>query len=223
MDAILAGLIDGAALAAHLVDSEAGDVETEAQPDARAIRLDGRRRMARVRQRDALRDVLPTPPAPGEQYHIISSAKWDFWTWVPAMIQWLGGRTDSLYCSTWTASRAGITELFELCDAGKIGSVGFLTGLYFKRRESAVYATLLGGLRRRGHRYRAFPNHAKILLLRNEARGDYLSIEGSANLTSNPRTEQYCITNDQALWTFYRDWFEESLAKIKEDKEAGKT
>jgi len=49
VDAILAGLIDGAALAAHMVDSEAGDVETEAQPDARAIRLDGRRRMARVR------------------------------------------------------------------------------------------------------------------------------------------------------------------------------
>ena len=87
MDAILAGLIDGAALAAHMVDSEAGDVETEAQPDARAIRLDGRRRMARVRQREALRDVLPTPPATGEQYHIISSAKWDFWTWVPAKIK----------------------------------------------------------------------------------------------------------------------------------------
>lgn len=216
VDSILAGLLDGASLAAHLAESEAGDIETDRQPSPRAVRLDARRRFARVRQREALRDVLPTPPAPGEQYHIISAAKWDFWTWVPEMITWLGGRTDWLYCSTWTANRAGIIEMFELCDAGAIGSIGFLTGVYFKRRESAVYATLLGGLRRRGFRYRAFPNHAKILLLSNEARGDWLTVEGSANLTSNPRTEQYCITNDQALWAFYRDWFEESLAKIPE-------
>ena len=97
--------------------------------------------------------------------------------------------------------------------ASRIGTVHFLTGLYFKRRETSVYSRLLNGLRDRGSTFRAFQNHAKILLLNHG--DDHYTITGSANLTANPRAEQYDWTNDRAVWTFYRDWFAEMLRDVK--------
>jgi hypothetical protein len=86
-----------------------------------------------------------------------------------------------------------------------------LTGTYFKRRETAVYAFLLEGIRARGGRFRAFQNHAKVQLIANPDRDAWYTVEGSANLTSNPRLEQYVITNDRPLWEFHRRWMEEML------------
>ena len=109
-------------------------------------------------------------------------------------------------------------ELFQLADDGKLGRIHFVTGLYFKRRESAVYAYLLEGLRKRGGTYRAFPNHSKVLLLANQAQGHYLTVEGSGNFTANPQHEQETIINDRGLWEFHRQWFAEMLVSVPEEK-----
>lgn len=177
-----------------ILTQDEGDLETEYKPDARAQKIAARRQYERILAQQALSDVVPEAPAPGESVHVLSGAKFDFWTWVPQMADWLPGAL-TLYCSTWTVSRPNVVELFALWDRGKFRDVAFLTGLYFKHRESAVYATLLQGLRDRGGRYRCSKNHCKVLLLADDA-GNYLTCEGSANLTSNPRLEQYVITND---------------------------
>jgi len=206
-----------------LFDAILGDgdpLESAEIPAARAHRATARRRLQRIAQQEALADVIQAPPAPGETIHVLSDSKFDFWTWVPVMVDWLG-TVDALYCSTWTLSRTTAVELAELWDAGKIaaGQVCFLTGLHFKRRETAVYATLLDTIRTRGGQYRAFRNHAKLLLLHNEAAGHYLTVEGSANLTANPRAEQYAITHDRELWAFYREWFHEMAERIAPEPE----
>ncbi len=184
-------------------------LETRFIPNARAHRAELRRRFARVQEQEGLLDVITRPPAPGEQIHVISGSRFDFWTWCPAMITWLGTTRD-VYITTWIVSRNIVTELFEVWDGGKItGRVNVITGLYFKRRETAVYAQLLTGLRKRGGRYRAHPNHAKILLLNNPEQNAWLVVEGSANFTANPQMEQSVITNDRALYEFHRGWMEE--------------
>ncbi|HUX15944.1 MAG TPA: hypothetical protein VMW52_05690, partial [Phycisphaerae bacterium] len=86
--------------------------------------------------------------------------------------------------------------------------VSYLTGTYFKRRETATYSLLLEALLARGHRFRAFENHCKILLLANAHKGAWLTVEGSANLNSNPRLEQYVITNDRGLHDWHRAWMD---------------
>ena len=93
----------------------------------------------------------------GESVHIVSNGKYDFWTWVPQMLDWIG-TVDEFYCSTWTLARSNCVELIELWDSGRIplGKVSFLTGLYFKRRETATYSFLLEAIRQRGGRYIAF-------------------------------------------------------------------
>ena len=188
-------------------------LESDRIPSARAMRRQAKHRFARMGQRDTLADVIRRPPQPGETLHIVSGAKWDFWTWVPLILsRWLP-QTETLYCSTWTLCATTVVELLEEWDAGRIGTVHFLTGLYFKRRETSVYSRLLNGLRDRGSTFRAFQNHAKILLLNHG--DDHYTITGSANLTANPRAEQYDWTNDRAVWTFYRDWFAEMLRDVK--------
>lgn len=190
----------------------ADPLETAYMPAGRALKVSARRRFERLRQKQQLTEVIPQLPAPGESIHVVSTAKYDFWTFVPQIIDWIGF-TEILYCSTWTLSRPNAMELFALADAGKIGQIAFLTGLYFKRRETAVYAMLLAGIRARGGRYRAFLNHAKVLLAANPDRDAWLVVEGSANLTGNPRLEQYVFTNDRKLYEFHAGWMEECLKK----------
>jgi len=38
-------------------------------------------------------------------------------------------------------------------------------------------------------------------------------LEGSANWTANPRTEQNILLNDRAAWEFHAAWLEEMFAK----------
>lgn len=60
-------------------------------------------------------------------------------------------------------------------------------------------------------RFVANLNHAKVVLLEHE--GNYLSIEGSASFTTNPRIEQHVITNDKELWEFHSNWMESLFAR----------
>ena len=196
-----------------LDDADTGDpLETDYMPDSRSLKMSAKRRFVRIHQRNGLLDVFDRLPPPGVSVHIVSGAKFDFWTFVPQIIEWIG-RTEILYCSTWTLSRPNAVELFALADEGKIGTIALLTGLYFKRRETAVYAMLLDGIRTRNGRYRAMQNHSKVMLLSDPIQDVWLAIEGSANLTGNPRLEQYVVTNDRDLYEFHRGWMEECLTK----------
>ena len=41
--------------------------------------------------------------------------------------------------------------------------------------------------------------------------GDFYSVEGSANLTNNPRLEQISIYNDESLHRFHKKWITDAL------------
>lgn len=191
-------------------DSLLGDVasdETTETPTPRSIRLRAKRATLRVRQRENLREPVDAVPAPGEALHVVSANRFNFWTWVPVLVDLIGA-TDEFYCATWTANFQSVREFFELWDAGKIRSTaGFCLGTYFKRREPVVYTKLAEGLAKRGGWIKAFETHCKVVLLNSPERDVYLTIEGSANLTANPRLEQYVVSNDRALWEFHRAWF----------------
>lgn len=186
------------------------EVETTRSITPRIARADLKRQAITMMKREHLRDVLKAKPAPGTAYHLISNGKYDFWTWIPVLIEMMG-HADAFYGSTWTLNRQACTELLDLFDQAKIRKISMLTGLYFKRRETAVYAKLMTGLTDRRQRYICLENHAKVTLLANHQTGDYLTVEGSANYTANPRIEQYVICNDRTIYDFHRAWMEEVL------------
>lgn len=184
-------------------------LETPFLPEGRSLtRAEIKREMRLNLQRQSLAEVVPQLPQPGHQIHVVSNARYDFWTFIPHVIELLG-RSDHFQVSTWTMNRQACADILALFDAGKIGTIDVLTGIYFKRRESANYAMILEGIQARKQRYIASKNHTKVILLDRDPH--YLTIEGSANLTANPRLEQYVMTNDRQLWGFHRSWFEELL------------
>jgi len=207
-------------LIADILDGERADpLESARMPTPRAYRISARHRFARLEQRQRLREVIGTLPTPGESIHCTTGGKFELFTWVPEMLEWLG-TADAVYISTWTCSKVNAVELFQFADAGRIGRIHLVTGLYFKRREGSVYAFLLDGIRRRGGTYRSFPNHSKICLLSNASKGHYLTVEGSGNLTANPQHENETIINSREVWEFHRTWFEEMLVTVPAEAEA---
>jgi hypothetical protein len=196
------------------LDLFGGEVTTKAQPTPRVLRRAAREKFVRGLKKETLAALIPTPPAAGECLHVVSNGTFDYFNFIPLILGWIGGPADSLYGSTWTMNRANVDDLLKMFDDGKIRQVSIASGNYFLRRESAVAATLLLGLRERGQRFVTWENHTKVILLASAAADAWYVVEGSANWTANPRTEQNILLNDRATWEFHKAWLEEMFATV---------
>ena len=185
--------------------------ESQAKITTRKMRSDLHHLTITATKKQKLAEVMPALPKPGECYHVVSNGDFDYWTWIPVLAGYMG-HVDEFYGSTWTVNRRNVIGLLAMLDDGIIGAASFVSGLYFKRRESSVYATLVQGLATRGQRFCCLENHAKVTLLANAASGDFIVMEGSANYTANPRIEQNIVANDRDLYEFHRAWLEEVLS-----------
>jgi hypothetical protein len=193
-------------------------LENDKMPNGRRLirrdmKLAARMIIKKEKASEALADGLPNA---GESHHVISNALYDFWNVIAEAVKKLGG-VDLFYGSTWTMNRQNVLDLMSLIDTGKITTCRILTGTYFKRRESAVYAQLITGLAQRGQKYVAFNNHTKIAMMHAVTnKHEWIVFEGSANWTANPRLENYTITNDLGLFQFHQTWMDEMLRLSKD-------
>jgi hypothetical protein len=193
-----------------LFDDDEPELQTPSMPKrVNLLKRASKRKMISAMKKEEVKSFLTFLPEKEETLHIVANGKFDYWSFIPVIIDLMGGQTNEFYGSTWTINRENVVELFEIFDNKQISKINMLTGLYFKQRESSVYATLLEGILSRGQRFKCLENHAKIVLLNNGV--DYITIEGSANFTANPRIEQYAITNSKELHDFHKEWLDEIL------------
>jgi len=173
----------------------------------RTLKRDAKNLLRAAMKREELKDVFIFP-APGESVHTVSNGKFDYWTYAPLIVERMEKPID-FWCSTWSMNRGIALDIVRLFDKGAFRSINILTGMYFKRREPAVYSVLLDGLKERKQNYRAAKNHAKVILFDD---GDTAIVcAGSANLTSNPRIEQTVVTSDRELFEFHRGWMKDVI------------
>ena len=211
-DLDLMDILDTGSELTDLIGSAKG-LETADMPSGRRhVTRTKKAEFRHISRRNKAQDLMDNTelPQPGEVYHYISDARYDFFNVIVATVNKIQP-VHEFYGSTWTMNRYNVLDLLGLLDKGYIEKAAILTGTYFKRRESSVYAQLVTGLAKRGQRFNAFINHTKIVLLKTET--DYIVFEGSANFTANPRLENYIICNDQGLYDFHRSWMEEMLAQ----------
>lgn len=186
-------------------------LERADMPDGRiTTKREARAQYRHVSRREQAADLLETLklPEPGETHHVISNAKYDFFNVIIAAARQLAP-VEEFYGSTWTMSKYNVDDLIKAMEDGTLQKVSILTGTYFKKRESSVYAQLITAMAKRNQRYTAFINHTKIALLK--AGDTHIVFEGSANFTANPRLENYIVCNDPELYQFHREWMEEML------------
>lgn len=182
---------------------------------ARYARKVAHRQMITALQKEALTDLIKELPPPDTDLYIIGNGSggtygkranpdvFEFGHFIPVMIDMLGGNADVLYVSTWTMNRNHANNILALYDEGKVKSIGILTDPYFLTREANFANALVDGLLRRGQRLKAFKNHTKVIAI--GAPSGCVVVTGSANLSAQPRAENWILSTSPDLFAWWRD------------------
>lgn len=188
-------------------------------------RKDVKRVMVNGLKKQALSDLITELPSPDTDMYIIGNGAgaevkhginpkaFDFGTFLAVVVDMLGDGCIA-HISTWTMNRNHALNMIEMIDNGKLSKLVVLTDPYFQKREPSVAAVLIEGILKHGepNRYLAFKNHCKIIALSDANGENYCTITSSANLSAQPRCEQYVLTTDPGVYRFFIHEFFEAMA-----------
>jgi hypothetical protein len=150
-----------------------------------------------------LLDILPLNMKDGESYHCITGGDVDSLSYLKIILR----QQDLDYClfSTWCMASEDIHQFEDWLDSGKIKKLDAYVGEIFPGTYHEEYHLLKSIVEGHGGRVAVFRNHSKIFA----GYGDkfYFGIEGSANINTNPRTENGCITIGKEIFDFYFNYF----------------
>lgn len=140
----------------------------------------------------------------GSSYHCISRGDVDSLTYLRMIVK--QQRIKYLLVSTWCMAITDVDEIRWWLERGYIDRVDFYVGEIFQNSYSDIYDYIKTKVIRNGGRICVFRNHSKVMMGYGE-RFDF-TIESSANINTNPRTEQTNITVSTELATFYKEFFD---------------
>lgn len=152
----------------------------------------------------ALDDALDWHFEDGCAYHCISFGDVDSLTYLRHIVK--QQRLDYVMLSTWCMAMEDAIEIAEWIKRGMIGRVDFYVGEMFKNGYRGVRDAIEAIARSCGGRVARFRNHSKVMAGFGERFA--FTIESSANINTNPRTEQTVVTIDYGLARFYKEFFD---------------
>ena len=156
----------------------------------------------RVRSEMFLEDRLPWHFETGASYHCFSFGDVDALTYLRAVLK--QQPLEYVLMSTFSMSMVDAKCLEKWVEAGLIGSLDLYLGELFDSKFTEVYLAMRELLCKTGRgRVAVFRNHSKVMAMFGE-RFD-VAVESSANLNSNPRCEQTCLTIDTGVARFYKE------------------
>jgi len=181
----------------------------EAQPEKRTHRATVLKRQTRNIYRRAysetqLLDLITEDFQPGESYHFITGGDVDALSYLKIILRQQD--LDYLLFSTWCMASEDIYQIQDWVEAGKIKKVDAYVGEIFPGSYRLEYQLLKKVIAESGGRVAVFKNHSKIFAGYGEK--FHFGIETSANINTNPRTENGCITIDKEIFDFYKDYFD---------------
>ena len=197
-------------ISADLMDiflSEEDRASSDAKNDDKTIQVKKtafRHAARRVLSELALENELPWHFEPNVSYHCISFGDVDSLTYFRVIVK--QQKIKYALLSTWCMAMEDINEIRAWLENGYIGRIDFYIGEIFKSSYLLQYKALIDICKKFGGRVCMFRNHSKIMVLLGE-RFDAV-IESSANVNTNPRTEQSCITLNSELAHWYKDFFD---------------
>ncbi len=152
-----------------------------------------------------LLDVLPKDFKDGESYHCITAGDVDSLSYLKVVLR----QQNLEYClfSTWCMAADDIMQFEEWLESGKIKKLDAYVGEIFPGSYKMEWKKLNDVFQKyQCGRIAVFKNHSKIYA----GYGDKFAfgIETSANINTNPRTENGCITIDQGIFEFYKTYFD---------------
>ena len=172
---------------------------------ARAQRTRSRVNVRRASSEAVLLGLLPDYVEDGDSWHVISGGNIDSLSFAKHLLR--HERFDYMLLSTGCMALDDVHQLTQWLDTGTLKFLDCYVSEIFPSQYAPAYNALCDSVRRHSGRVATFRNHSKVMLFGNTAAQRHLVIESSANINTNPRTEQNCITADTGLFHFYRDFF----------------
>ena len=196
---------------AEWIDELFADPEKEAEKapeiEAPSIKIShrmGHRQMARkVRSEQALEAELNWHFREGDCYHCFSLGDVDSLTYFKMVLR--QQHINYAFISTWCMAGEDVEDLQRWFRRGMIDRVDFFVGEIFRGSYPDVYRLTKDFIEEERDRIVVFRNHAKVMAIKGE-RFDCL-IESSANVNTNPRSENTVITVDKELTKTYINLF----------------
>lgn len=173
---------------------------------AHAIRTRTRRQQRRAKSEAELSQLLPPRIDPGDTWHVVSGGDIDALSYLSHVLR--GMRADYALLSTWCMALDDVKALGAWLQSGVIRRLDCYVGEIFPSQYPAAHDALCAVVREAGGRVAVFRNHSKVMLAGNASTGEAFVIESSANVNTNPRTEQTVVTNDRDLFGFYKNFYD---------------
>ena len=190
-------------------DAPAPDAaEPKKKPRTRGTKTHDRQFYRRFTSERQMEETLEWEFEPGAAYHVISGGDIDSLTFLKHILR--QQPLEYLALSTWCMALQDIEEIDRYMRLGRIKRLDSYVGEIFKGSYGNEYRQLCDLHKRRGGRVAMFRNHAKIFCGFGE-RFDF-AIESSANINTNPRTENTVITIDSGLATFYKEFLDDIVS-----------
>jgi hypothetical protein len=186
--------------------------EIEQKIKAKAIKINNQHLFHRLNSEQMIEDILPLEVEQGASYHVISNGDIDSFSYLMWILRMQ--KVRRLLCSTWCMARLDIEEFHRQIMLGRVGELSFYLGEIFPGSYPEEYAEICEVCRDSGGRVAVFRNHSKVMA----GHGEKFSfvIESSANINTNPRTEQTVITINTELTNFYFEFYEKIISFDKD-------
>jgi len=156
----------------------------------------------------------------GMSYHFLTGGDVDSLSYLKAVLR----QQDLEYVlfSTWCMAAEDILQLDQWIESGKIRRMDAYVGEIFP----GTYIVENRMLRNLFEKYKCgrmcvLRNHSKIFA--GFGNKFHFTIETSANINTNPRVENGCITIDKGLFEFEKSFFDGLISFDKNDREKQKT
>lgn len=151
-----------------------------------------------------LLDLVTEPMTDGDSYHFITGGDVDSLSFLKIILR--NQKLDYLLFSTWCMAAEDIYQIQDWLESGIIKKCDAYVGEIFPGSYKAEYALLCSVINKHRGRVAVFRNHSKIYA--GYGKKFHFGIETSANINTNPRTENACITIDKQLFEFYKEYFD---------------
>jgi len=156
-----------------------------------------------------LLDVLGFDFKEGESYHCITGGDVDSLSYLKCVLR----QQDLDYCllSTWCMAGDDVLQIEEWLESGKIKKLDAYVGEIFPRSYRMEWQKLNEIFDKyKCGRISVFKNHSKIYAgIGNKFA---FGIETSANINTNPRTENGCLTISKEIYEFYKGYFDKIIS-----------
>ena len=140
----------------------------------------------------------------GDSYHFITAGDVDALSYLKLVLR--QQPLDYLLFSTWCMASEDVYQMQDWLESGRIKKIDAYVGEIFPGSYRLEYNLLKQVIEAYGGRVCVFKNHSKIFAGYGNKFG--FGIESSANINTNPRTENGCITVDMEMYKFYKDYFD---------------